>query len=99
MRRTSVIGPLILILLGALLLASNFSPQLRFLDVLAVQWPWILVAWGVIRLIELLLWSRGPEPLFPQGIRPGEWFLVVLICLMGSGLLWSGISPTVFPFG
>ncbi len=98
MRRTSVIGPLVLILLGALLLASNLSPQLRFLDILAVQWPWILVGWGVIRLVELVIWSRGSEPLLPQGIRGGEWFLVALISLMGSGLFVVRHFADGFPF-
>lgn len=86
MRRTSLIGPLILILLGGLLLASNLSSQFSFVDILAIHWPWILIGWGVIRLGELVVWSRRPEPLFPQGLRGGEWFLVVLICLVGSGL-------------
>lgn len=63
MRRTSIIGPLILILVGALLLMANLSPQIRIMDVLAIQWPWILVGWGVIRLVELAVWSRRPEPL------------------------------------
>lgn len=97
MRRTSLIGPLILIVLGVLLLVSNLSAQFRFLDVLAIQWPWILVGWGVIRLIELVVWSRSPEPIFPQGIRSGEWFLVVLICLFGSGLYGARHFSENFP--
>lgn len=98
MRRTSIIAPLILILLGVLILASNLSPQFRFLDVLAIQWPWILVGWGAIRLVELLVWSRRPEPLLPQGLRTGEWFLVVLICLMGNGLYAARHFSENFPF-
>ena len=98
MRRTSLIGPLILILLGGLLLASNLSDQYNFVDVLAFHWPWILVGWGVIRLGELFVWSRRVEPLFPQGIRSGEWFLVVLICLVGSGLYGGRSFIGGFPF-
>ncbi|MDZ7638188.1 MAG: DUF4097 family beta strand repeat-containing protein [Bryobacterales bacterium] len=98
MRRTSVIGPLILILLGVLLLIGNLSAEFSFLDVLAVQWPWILVAWGVIRLGELFVWSQRPEPLFPQGLRSGEWFLVVLICLAGSALYGGRNFSGNFPF-
>lgn len=98
MRRTSIIGPLILILIGALLLIANLSPQIRILDVLAIQWPWILVGWGVIRLVELAVWSRRPEPLFPHGLRSGEWFLIVLICLMGNGLYAARHFSENFPF-
>lgn len=98
MRRTSLIGPLLLIVLGALLLVSNLSAQFQFLDVLAIQWPWILVGWGVIRLGELVVWSRRPEPLLPQGLRSGEWFLVVLICLFGSGLYGARHFSESFPF-
>lgn len=98
MRRTSLIGPLILIVLGVLLLASNLSAQFRFLDVLAIHWPWILIGWGVIRLAELVVWSRRPEPLFPQGLRGGEWFLIVLICLVGSGLYTGRNFASNFPF-
>lgn len=63
MKRTSVIGPVILIAVGLLFLWSNLSAGFEVLDLLAQQWPWILVGWGVIRLGELLYWSRRPEPM------------------------------------
>lgn len=89
MRRTSFIGPLILILLGVLFLWSNLSNEFALLDVLALHWPWILVGWGVIRLGELAFWKQRQQPLPAQGVSGGEWFLVILICLMGSGLYGS----------
>lgn len=98
MRRISLAGPLILILVGVLLLVSNLDTRFRFLDILASYWPWILVIWGAIRLMELAIWSRGPAPLNPKGIRPGEWMLIVLICLAGGGLHEARLFTSGFPF-
>ncbi len=89
MKRTSVIGPVILIALGLLFLWSNLSAGFEVLDMLATQWPWILVGWGVIRLGELAYWSQQPQPMPVKGLSGGEWFLVVLICMAGSGLYGS----------
>lgn len=89
MRRGSIIGPLILIVLGLLFLWSNLSGGFALLDLLATQWPWILVAWGLIRLGELFLWSQQGQPLPESGLSGGEWFLAVLLCVAGSGLYGS----------
>lgn len=89
MKRTSVIGPVILIAAGLLFLWSNLSAGFEVLDLLAQQWPWILVGWGLIRLGELLSWSRRPEPMPSVGLSGGEWFLAIIICLAGSGLYGS----------
>ncbi|MCW5966228.1 MAG: hypothetical protein KIT83_19475, partial [Bryobacterales bacterium] len=89
MKRTSVIGPVILIVIGLLFLWSNLSAGFEVLDLLAQQWPWILVGWGVIRLGELLYWSRQPQPIPPKGLSGGEWFLAIVICVAGSGLYGS----------
>nr|MCU0229497.1 hypothetical protein [Bryobacterales bacterium] len=86
MKRTSILGPVILITLGALLLWVNLSGGAEVLQLLSVHWPWILVAWGGIRLAELLYWSQQGVALPARGLSGGEWFLAVLICLAGSGL-------------
>lgn len=88
MRRGSVAGPLILILIGVLFLARNLYPALPLLDFLAQYWPFLLIGWGVLRLIEILYWAATSKPLPVNGISGGEWVLVFFLCLVGSGL-WA----------
>jgi DUF4097 and DUF4098 domain-containing protein YvlB len=83
MRRRSIAGPLILILLGALFLVYNLRPDLRLLELIAVYWPFLLIGWGLIRVAEVVAsFMRGQ----PQrgGFSGGEIVLIVLICLGGS---------------
>ncbi|MBM3752709.1 MAG: DUF4097 domain-containing protein [Acidobacteria bacterium] len=85
MRRHSVIGPMILILIGALFLMRNFIPDFRVFDAIANFWPWLLIGWGVLRVVEVLNWHRNGQ-LSPRGsgMNGGEWTLVVFIYLIGS---------------
>ena len=86
MRRGSMIGPVLLILLGALFLANNVMPELPTLKVVAEYWPILLIVWGGLRLIEILYtWMRG-RPLPAAGVGGGEWALVIFIAMIGSGL-------------
>ena len=85
MRRRSVAGPLILILLGVLFLVYNLRPDLAVAEMIAVYWPFLLIAWGLIRVVEVVVsFLRGK----PQrgGLSGGEVVLIVLICLVGSGI-------------
>jgi len=56
MRRGSVIGPLILIGLGILFLFRNLWPDIPLVDMISRFWPFLLIAWGGIRLLEILFW-------------------------------------------
>ena len=86
MKRGSIIGPVLLILLGALFLANNVMPELPTLKVVAEYWPFLLIVWGALRLIEILYtWGRG-RSLPKAGVGGGEWALVIFIALIGSGL-------------
>ena len=90
MRRSSVVGPLILIVIGAIFLLRNFIPEFRVMDVLGTYWPWLLIGWGSLRVVEILNWHRNGQ-LSPrggrfQGMTGGEWALVIFICLLGSGM-------------
>ena len=86
MRRGSVVGPLILIVIGAVFLMRNFFPDFRVMDVLSIYWPWLLIGWGSLRAVEILNWHSNGQ-LGPRGgMNGGEWFLVVIICLFGSGM-------------
>lgn len=86
MRRGSVVGPLILIALGAIFLLRNFVPDFRMMDVLSLYWPWLLIGWGGLRVVEILNWHRNGQLVPRGGMNGGEWVLVVFICLFGSGM-------------
>ena len=81
--RRSFSGPLLLLGLGSLFLWRNLHPEAPVFDLLAQYWPFLLIAWGVLRLIESLIWRR-------DGVRGsfsgGEIVLIILICLAGSGI-------------
>jgi DUF4097 and DUF4098 domain-containing protein YvlB len=51
-------------------------------DLIAEYWPFLLIAWGLIRLVEVLLADHGRQ----LGFSGGEVVLVVLICVFGLGL-------------
>ena len=51
MRVRSVVGPLILILLGAVFLINNVRPDLNLFTFIANYWPFLLIAMGVLRLM------------------------------------------------
>lgn len=89
MRRGSFIAPLLLILIGGIFLVRNIYPEWPLLDTLFTWWPVVLIAWGAIRIIEILTAHFGGKPLPPKGISGGEWALVILIVVMGTGV-WSG---------
>lgn len=86
MRPRSLVGPLLLIGLGALLLLNTLRPQFGLLELFSRYWPLLLVAWGVVRLFEILYWRARRLPLPAYGISGGEWTAVILICLLGSAL-------------
>lgn len=88
MRRGSLIGPVILILLGGLFLLNNLRPDLSILDLIARGWPYLLIGWGILRLGEILLWTQTRRSIPINGVTGGEWALVVMICLFGSGIFF-----------
>src|SRR5262245_52515213 len=82
MRRHSFAGPLLLIILGGLFLWRNVHPEMPVFDVVAQYWPFALIAWGLLRLIEVVA-TRGGRY---SGMTGGEVALVILICIFGLGL-------------
>jgi len=86
MRRGSIIGPLILIVIGILFLVRNVWREIPLADILSRYWPYLLIAWGIIRLIEIFWWALKSKPLPAAGVSGGEWMLVVLICILGAGI-------------
>jgi hypothetical protein len=86
MRRSSVVAPLLLIAIGGLFLARNLYPEIPLLDYLAKYWPFLLIVWGALRLIEVLFWSATDKPLPRAGVSSGEWVLVIFLCMFGASL-------------
>jgi hypothetical protein len=85
MRRTSIVGPLLLIAIGALFLLDNLRPDISVWELAVTWWPFLLIAWGGLRLLEIIYWAVRRGPLPSRGLSGGEWTLVVFLCLFGTG--------------
>src|SRR5207248_72533 len=86
MRGRSLVGPIILILLGAAFLINNIRPDLNLFTFFANYWPFLLIAMGALRLLEILAYAAAAKPLPRQGLSGGEIFLAILIVIIGSGM-------------
>ena len=82
MRGRSLSGPLLLVIIGGLFLWRNLHPEFQVFDLIAQYWPFLLIGWGVIRLVEVLFSERTRH----FGLSGGETVLIVFICLAGLGL-------------
>ena len=99
MRRTSVIGPLLLILAGLAFLIRNVWPEVPIFDLIAQYWPFLLIAWGALRLIEIMFWAMSAKPLPRGGMAAGEWVIVIFICLIGSAMYTTRHYSSWMPNG
>lgn len=102
MRPRSLVGPILLIALGVLFLANNLRPDISVFRWLATYWPFLLIAWGVLRLVEVALAAISGRPLPSGRLSGGEIVLVVFICLAGSGMFVASRhfrTISIGPFG
>ena len=81
--RSSLFMPILLIAAGSVLLARNFWPEIPLRAWFAGYWPWILIFWGGVRLVEVVLagllgWSA------PRRLGGGAVFTALLLVLLGS---------------
>jgi DUF4097 and DUF4098 domain-containing protein YvlB len=85
MRRRSLTGPLMLLIIGCLFLWRNLHPEFQVFDLIAQFWPFILIGWGLLRLLEVVLTD---DERWRGGLTGGEVVLVILICCIGLGI-WN----------
>jgi len=82
--RGSVTGPLVLILVGVVFLVHAITPDFRLADLLAHYWPYALIIWGAIALVEVVIRFLGNGPIPKNGVSGGGWALVIFIAIIGS---------------
>ena len=90
MKRASLIAPLILILIGVLFLLNNIRPDLSVWRVVATYWPWVLVGWGALRIVEILYSWQAGQLLPKAGVNGGEWAFIIFLCFFGAGASAAG---------
>jgi len=86
MKRGSLVTPLLLILIGVMFLLKNINPELRIFQFVFDWWPFLLIAWGGLRLIEIFFSYFRGSPLPVAGISGGEWTLIVMLTVVGSSV-------------
>jgi hypothetical protein len=86
MKRGSIVGPMILIFIGFVFLMRNIRPDVPLMDWLETYWPFLLILWGVVRLMEVAYWHFSSKALPERGIAGGEWALIVVLTLVGTAV-------------
>jgi DUF4097 and DUF4098 domain-containing protein YvlB len=86
MKRGSLVGPLVLIAIGVIFLLKNIRPDLPLFDLFMTYWPFLLIAWGGLRLIEILAIHFRGGRLPASGVSGGEWALVIILSIVGSSV-------------
>jgi DUF4097 and DUF4098 domain-containing protein YvlB len=99
MRRGSLIGPMLLILIGALFLINNLRPELPILQMIGDYWPFVLIGWGVLRLLEITWWYLSGREVPGNGVSGGEWGLVIFLCIFGTALFYGHRYAERWPHG
>lgn len=86
MRNRSITGALIVIVIGVLFLINNLWPEVFTLSRIGDYWPFLLIAAGVIGLIEVLYHaSRGVNPPPRVFYGAGIFWVLVLGLLISIG--------------
>jgi DUF4097 and DUF4098 domain-containing protein YvlB len=81
--RSSLAGPLILILIGVLFLMRQVIPNFHVGEVFRLYWPYLLIGWGVLSFIEVCIRFASGAAIPINGVSGGSWFVVILICIFG----------------
>src|ERR1035437_4130457 len=86
-RGRSVVGPLILIVIGVLFLLRNFGSNIPIFHYFVTYWPLLLVVIGVVRLAEYFAARSAQRPVPRMG--GGMVFLLLIMIAIGVGLTAS----------
>ncbi|MCS7041383.1 MAG: DUF4097 family beta strand repeat-containing protein [Bryobacteraceae bacterium] len=86
MRRGSLVGPLLLILIGVVFLLRNIRPDLPLFDLFVTWWPVLLIVWGALRVVEILATYFRGRPLPRAGVAGGEWAVIILVTIFAMSV-------------
>lgn len=80
----SIFWGLILVAIGALLLARNFGYSIPIWNALTRYWPVLIIAWGLLKLADYYRFKKTgvSRPLFSGG----EVFLLIVVIFAGSAI-------------
>ena len=89
--RGSILGGVLLILLGVLFLFARWNPDLRIWHVFWHYWPVLIILWGVAKLVDHLS-AQQEGRTRPPLVTGSEAALMVLVILVIAGMgLYSHI--------
>jgi hypothetical protein len=78
-----LVGPLLLILIGVLFLMRAVLPDFRIGEIFRLYWPYLLIGWGVLSLIEIGIRFATRATIPVNGVSGGSWLVVILIAIAG----------------
>lgn len=81
--RRSIVGPLVLILIGLAFLLHRFLPEFHVGYLLRTYWPLLLIIWGVAKLFDNLSARRSGDTHRPF-LTGGEVALLVIVLLFAG---------------
>ena len=98
MKKASIAGPIVLILIGTAFLVKNLWPEIRLFELVMNYWPILLIGWGLLRLAEIVIaYARGGN-LPVAGVSGGEWALIIVFTVISSSI-WGVERWTKDNFG
>jgi DUF4097 and DUF4098 domain-containing protein YvlB len=77
---------MILIFIGLVFLMRNLRPDVPLMDWLETYWPFLLILWGTVRLVEVAYWHFTSKPMPERGVAGGEWALIIVLTLVGTAV-------------
>lgn len=83
-RRRSVVGPILLIVIGTLFLLHNFGYAFPRIEYFVKFWPLVLVAIGLVRMAEYFASRNAGRPV--PAMSGGTVFLLVVLVLIGLAM-------------
>ncbi len=92
MRRRSLFGPIVILVIGVMFLVHNFRPDIEVWHLFGQYWPLLLIFLGVMKLLQAFTPADPNLPPRPI-ITGGEVFLIILLCIVGAAIFKGGRLP------